>query len=144
MLPKRAAFKESNSPPPQCQVEAYHTVYCICHGIICRSFLLPVWQCLLNRWQRASSARCPEKKTRDLDTSRTSKLPSPDSFDVITAEIVVSQRWALPQHSCKTLRPSWFRERLGMSFVQLGCLEFVAVIYTLHIYNEETRKKILD
>jgi len=49
-------------------------------------------------------------------------LPSPDSFDAITAEIVVSQRWTLPQHYCKTLRP---RERLGMSFVQLGCLGFV-------------------
>ncbi len=29
----------------------------------------------------------------------------PDSFDAIPLEIEVSQRWALPQHSCKTLCP---------------------------------------
>jgi hypothetical protein len=63
--------------------------------------------CLLNRWQRASSARCLQKKARGLTTPRSSKPPSPDSADVIGAEIEVSQRCALPQHSCKALRPAW-------------------------------------
>ena len=62
--------------------------------------------CLLNRWQRASSARCLQKQTRGLTTPRSSKPPFPNSADVIAAEIEVSQRCALPQHSCKTLCPS--------------------------------------
>ena len=43
-------------------------------------FLVP---CLLNRWERASSARCLRNKARGLTTSRTSKSPCPDSADVI-------------------------------------------------------------
>ena len=56
--------------------------------------------CLLDRWQRASSAGCLQKKSRGLTTPRSSKPPFPDSSDVIVSEIEVSQRWALPQHSC--------------------------------------------
>ena len=63
--------------------------------------------CLLNRWKSASSARCLQKKARGLTTPRSSKPPSPDSADVIGAEIEVSQRCALPQHSCKALGPVW-------------------------------------
>jgi hypothetical protein len=61
--------------------------------------------CLLNRWQRASSARCLQKEARGLTTPRSSKPPFPDSVDVIVAEIEVSQRCALRQHSCKPLCP---------------------------------------
>ena len=60
---------------------------------------------LLNRWQRASSARCLQNKARVLTTSRTSKPLFPDSVDVMASEIEVSQRRALRQHSCKTLVP---------------------------------------
>jgi hypothetical protein len=41
-----------------------------------------------------------------LTTPRSSKPPSPDSADIIGAEIVVSQRWALLQHSCKPIYPA--------------------------------------
>ena len=61
--------------------------------------------CLLNRWQRASSARCLQNKARGLTTPRSSKPPFPDSADVIGAEIEVSQRWALRKHSSKALCP---------------------------------------
>jgi hypothetical protein len=37
--------------------------------------------------------------------ARTSKPRSPDSADLIAAEIEASQRCAMPQHSCKTLYP---------------------------------------
>ncbi len=63
--------------------------------------------CLLNRWQRASSTRCLQNKARGLTTPRSSKPPFPDSADVIGAEIQVSQRCALRQHSCKKLCPGW-------------------------------------
>jgi hypothetical protein len=63
--------------------------------------------CLLNRWQRASSARCLQNKARGLTTPRSSKPPLPDSADAIEAEIEVSLRCALPQHSCKALCPGW-------------------------------------
>ena len=46
-------------------------------------------------------------KGRCLTTPRSSKLPSPGFADVIPAEIEVSERWALRQHSCKTLCPSF-------------------------------------
>ena len=62
--------------------------------------------CLLNRWKRASSARCLQKKTRGLTTPRSSKPPA--CFDIISAEIEVSQRCALAQHSCKPLCPACF------------------------------------
>ena len=62
---------------------------------------------LLNRWQRTSSARCLQNKVRGLTTPRSSEPPFPDSADLIAVEIEVSQRWALRQHSCKTLRPFW-------------------------------------
>jgi hypothetical protein len=91
--------------------------------------------CLLNRWQRASSARCLENqnKARGLTSPRSTKPPMhsadvigaeievsqfcalrqnscnafcPASSDLIEAEIEVSQRWALRQHSCKPLCPS--------------------------------------
>jgi hypothetical protein len=62
---------------------------------------------LLNRWDRASYARCLQTKARRLTTPRSSKPPFPDSADVIVTEIEVSQRWALPQHSCKPLCPSF-------------------------------------
>jgi hypothetical protein len=62
--------------------------------------------CLLNRWQRASSARCLQNKARCLTTPRSSKPPSPNSADVIGAEIEVSQRCALCKHSCKALCPA--------------------------------------
>jgi high-affinity Fe2+/Pb2+ permease len=52
--------------------------------------------CLLDRWQRASSARCLQNKARGLTTPRSSKPLFPDSADAIGAEIEVSQRWALP------------------------------------------------
>jgi hypothetical protein len=42
-----------------------------------------------------------------LTTPRSSKPPSPDSADAIGKEIEVSQRWALPQHSCKPRCPVW-------------------------------------
>ena len=61
--------------------------------------------CLLNRWQRASSARCLQIKARGLTTPRSSKPPFPDSAEVIATENEVSQRCALRQHSCKTLCP---------------------------------------
>ncbi len=66
-------------------------------------FLVPR---LLNRWQRASCARCLQTKSRDLTTPRSSKPPLPDSADVIVPEIEVRQGCALPQHSCKTFCPS--------------------------------------
>ena len=43
-----------------------------------------------------------------MTTPRSSKPPFPDSADVIGAEIEVRQRWALRQHSCKTLCPVGF------------------------------------
>ena len=58
---------------------------------------------LLNRWERASCARCLQKKARRLTTPRSSKPPFPDSADVIVAELEVHQRCALRQHSCKPL-----------------------------------------
>ena len=61
---------------------------------------------LLNRWQRKSSAGCLQTKARGLATPRSSKPPLPDSADVIAAQIEVSQRCALPQHSCKTFCPA--------------------------------------
>ena len=63
--------------------------------------------CLLNRWQRASSASCLQQKTRGLTTPRSSKLPSPNISDVIAAEqhLRCHRRWALRQHSSKTLCP---------------------------------------
>jgi hypothetical protein len=64
--------------------------------------------CLLNRWQRASNARCLQKKARDMTTPRfdATKPPSPDIFDAIDADIKVSQRCALRQHSCKKRCPA--------------------------------------
>jgi hypothetical protein len=56
--------------------------------------------CLLNRWQRASSARCLDKKTRGLTTPRSSKPLCRVCFNAIAAEIEVSKRSALRQHSC--------------------------------------------
>jgi hypothetical protein len=41
-----------------------------------------------------------------LTTPRSSKPPSPNSADVIGAEIEVSQRCALCKHSCKALCPA--------------------------------------
>ena len=67
--------------------------------------LLFLVACLLNRWQKASSARCLENKARGLTTPRSSKPPFPDSADLIVAEIEVSQRCALRQHSCNPLCP---------------------------------------
>jgi hypothetical protein len=67
------------------------------------NMLLFLVACLLNRWQRASSARCVQNKARGLTTPRSSKPPFPDIPDVICTEIQVSQRCALRQHSCKTL-----------------------------------------
>ena len=61
--------------------------------------------CLLNRWQRASSARCLQTKARGLTAPRSSKPPFSDSADLIETEIEVSQRWALRQHSYKPLCP---------------------------------------
>jgi hypothetical protein len=61
--------------------------------------------CLLNRWQRASSAWCLQNKARDLAAPRSSMSPFPDSANAIATEIEVSQRCALPQHSCQTLCP---------------------------------------
>jgi hypothetical protein len=55
------------------------------------------------RWQRASSARCLQNKARGLTTSRSSKPPFCGSVDSICAEIEVSQRCALRQHSFKAL-----------------------------------------
>jgi hypothetical protein len=66
-----------------------------------------VVDCLLNRWPRASSARCLQKKARGLTTTRGSNPTYPDSADVIEAEIQVSQRCALRQHSCKPFYPGW-------------------------------------
>ncbi len=63
--------------------------------------------CLLNRWQSASSARCLQTKARALTAPRSSKPPSPDSADVIAAEIEVSQRCALRKHSCQALCLGW-------------------------------------
>ena len=68
--------------------------------------LFPV-VCLLNRWQKASSARYLQKKVRDLTTSWSSKFPSPDSADVICTENEVIQYCALTQYSCKPLCPLW-------------------------------------
>jgi hypothetical protein len=42
-----------------------------------------------------------------LTTPRSSKPPFPDNGDAIAEEFEVSQRWALPKHSCKTLCPVW-------------------------------------
>jgi hypothetical protein len=68
--------------------------------------------CLLNKWQRASSARCLQNKAKGLTTSRSSKCmskaPCPDSPVQIAAEIAVSQRCALSQQSCKPLCPLIF------------------------------------
>jgi hypothetical protein len=61
--------------------------------------------CLLNRWQRASSARCLQRGLTPRATPRSSKPPVPDSADFIAAEIEVRQRSAMPQHSCKAICP---------------------------------------
>jgi hypothetical protein len=64
------------------------------------------WLSVCYRWQRASSARCLQNKDRDLTTPRSSNPPFPDSVDVISVDIELSQLCALPQHSCKTLCPA--------------------------------------
>ncbi len=40
-----------------------------------------------------------------MTTPRSSKPPSPDSVELIVAEMEVSQRWALRQHTCQKLCP---------------------------------------
>jgi hypothetical protein len=73
---------------------------------VCNMSLFVV-ACLLNRWQRASSARCLQKKARGLTTPRSSKPPFPGWSDLIEAEIEVSQLCALPKHSRKALCTCW-------------------------------------
>jgi hypothetical protein len=66
--------------------------------------------CCLSAKQMAKSkqcARCLQNKARGLTTPRSSKPPFPDIFDAIDAEIEVSQRCALRQHSSKALCPAW-------------------------------------
>jgi hypothetical protein len=41
-----------------------------------------------------------------MQSNKDHAVPFPDSADVIVAEIEVSQRWALPQHSGKLLCPA--------------------------------------
>jgi hypothetical protein len=48
-----------------------------------------------------------QHKATALTTPRRSKPPCPDSADIIVAEIEVSERWALRNHSCKPLCPGW-------------------------------------
>ena len=52
---------------------------------------------LLNRWQRASSARCLQRKTKGLTTPRSSKPASPDSVDsMLTSASSWSADWSEP------------------------------------------------
>jgi hypothetical protein len=95
-------------------------------------FLVPR---LLNRWQRASCARCLQTKAPCFTTPRSSKplgfvcvdlieadiedrqhralrknsceQPCPSIPDTIAPDIEVSQSCALRQHPCKTPCPSW-------------------------------------
>jgi len=54
-------------------------------------------------WSKQSKA--PTKEGHRLDHATKIEASLPDSVDVISTEIEVSQRWALPQHCCKTLCP---------------------------------------
>jgi hypothetical protein len=88
----KLAFSDFFTSKRKCKPEGFHAV-CV-HNI---SLLLVA--CLLNKGQRASSARCLQNKARGLTTPRSSKPPSPDIVDVTAPEIEVNQRCALPQHS---------------------------------------------
>jgi hypothetical protein len=95
-----AVYSDWFSPQRKCTPEDYHAV---CLQYVALSSCPSAKQ----MGKSKLCARCLQKKGRRLTTPRSSKPPFPDSADVIVAEIEVSQRCALRQHSCQALCPCW-------------------------------------
>jgi hypothetical protein len=95
-----AVYADFFSSKPNCKFEGYHTVWVQYVAVSC---CLPAKQVAKGKQFKLLPTKDEDQRLAHTDHATKLEASRPRCPDLIFAEIEVSQRGALRQHSCKTL-----------------------------------------